>query len=92
MGDDRELYPKNKFLLCITKLEKTDNETMPYKVISSEWNKVNGKEFRNSIYEDRKNGIKRTVEIVNQKPEKFVVNQIYMLATRDRAWIWTEEK
>ena len=99
--NNRELYPKSKFKLCLTKLRKVEvqesednieNENKHYKVVNSEWQNGNGKEFRLSIQEDRKNGINRTIEVVNEKPENFVINQIYMLSTRDRVWIWTEEE
>lgn len=98
MGDDKEKYPKSKFMMCITTLRRVDvqgpdekTDTFQYQVLGSHWEKGNGKQFRNSIYEDRANGINRTIQIVNEKPEKFIINQIYMLPTRDRVWIWVEE-
>ena len=97
MGDDKEKYPKSKFMMCITTLRRVDVENsdgspaQKFQVLGTHWEKGNGKQFRNSIYEDRANGINRTIQIVSEKPEKFIINQIYMLPTRDRVWIWVEE-
>lgn len=99
MGDDKELYPKSKFLMCITTLRRVEVQdpndeektTWQYQVLGSKWIKSNGKEFRESIYESRGGGENIKIEIVNQKPEKFKINQIYMLPTRDRVWVWIEE-
>ena len=86
-------FPKSKFLMCLTTLKKTDekNGKPVYQVISSEWKKCNGREFRQSYYEEIDNGIHHEIKIVNEKPTSFVVNQIYMLSTRDKVWIWVEE-
>jgi hypothetical protein len=51
----------------------------------------NGDQFRESLYESRNGGENIKIEIENQKPEKFKINQIYMLPTRDRVWVWFEE-
>lgn len=98
MGDDKELYPKSKFLMCITTIRRVEVQspndekmTWQYKILGSKWIKSNGKEFRESIYESRGRGENIKIEIVNQKPEKFKINQIYMLPTRDRVWVWVEE-
>lgn len=92
MGNDSGCYPKSSFLMCLTTLEKVEEtEGKPqYKVISSNWKKCSGKDFKDSLFEERQNGIIHEIQIVNKKPEQFVINQIYMLATRDRVWIWTE--
>lgn len=97
MGTNKN-YPKSSFLMCLTTLKKVEvqfenqePETWQYKVISSNWKKCSGREFKKSLEEERQNGIKHSIQIVDKKPEKFVINQIYMLATRDRVWIWVEE-
>lgn len=89
-----EIYPKSSFLMCLTLLKKVEGtapDTWNYKVISSNWKKCNGKEFRNSLEEERMNGINHSIQIVSEKPEKFIINQIYMLPTRDRVWVWVED-
>lgn len=93
MGNDNGRYPKSSFLMCLTTLEKVgESEGKPnYRVISSNWKKCRGRDFKNSLLEERQNGINHEIQIVNKKPEQFVVNQIYMLATRDKIWIWVEE-
>lgn len=52
---------------------------------------MSGKEFRVSLEEDRLAGVKHTVEIVNQKPETFKLNAIYILADGKQAWVYTEK-
>lgn len=82
------LYPTSNFLLCITTVREEDGQL---KEIDSQWINANGKEFRDSIFEDRKKGINRSIQIVDEKPTQFVFNQIYMLRTRKKVWIWVKE-
>lgn len=86
--EEKNLYPKSKFRFHLTKLRKVENEDGKEKfiVVSSEIISGNGKRFRESLY-----GTNVNIEIVNEKPEKFKLNQIYMLATRDVVWLWAEE-
>lgn len=86
--EEKNLYPKSKFRFHLTKLRKVENEDGKEKfiVVSSEIIHGNSKRFRESLY-----GTNVHIEIVNEKPEKFKLNQIYMLATRDVVWLWAEE-
>ena len=84
-------FPKAKFRMKVSSLEKVETDEGPsYKVAKSEWVKGNGKQFRDSIREDLENGMDRTIEVVNEEPKKFKINQIYMLATRDVVWVYIE--
>lgn len=86
--EEKNLYPKSKFRFHLTKLRKVQDKDSKEKfiVVSSEIISGNGKKFRESLY-----GTNINIEIVNEKPEKFKLNQIYMLATRDVVWLWGEE-
>ena len=88
MGEDRLLYPKSKFRFHLTKLRKVEEEDGKerFAVVSSEIISGNGKKFRESLY-----GTSAHIEVVTEKPERFKLNQIYMLATRDIVWLWAEE-
>ncbi len=88
MREDRLLYPKSKFRFYLTKLRKVEDEDGKerFTVVSSEIISGNGKKFRESLY-----GISAHIEVVTEKPERFKLNQIYMLATRDIVWLWAEE-
>jgi hypothetical protein len=88
MGEDRLLYPKSKFRFHLTKLRKVEDEDGKerFAVVSSEIIPGNGKKFRESLY-----GTSAHIEVVTEKPERFKLNQIYMLATRDVVWLWAEE-
>jgi hypothetical protein len=88
MGEDRLLYPKSKFRFHLTKLRKVEDEDGKerFAVVSSEIISGNGKKFRESLY-----GTSAHIEVVTEKPERFKLNQIYMLATRDVVWLWAEE-
>ena len=88
--NNEELYPKSSFLMCVTTIRKTDIENK-YEVISTNWRKCSGKQFRDSFFEERANGANHSIQIVNEKPDKFIVNQLYMLPTRDRVWVFVEE-
>lgn len=88
MGNEREMYPKANFRMKIVSLEKTEDNN--YKVVDSKWVKSSGRKFMESVKEDRANGMDRTIEIVNAEPEKFKVNQIYMLRNREVVWIYKE--
>lgn len=86
-----EIFPKSNFKMKITYMKKIkENDKEAYKVIETKWIKGNGKQLRDSIFEDRKNKINRTIEIVNEKPTSFKFNQLYMLPTRDIMWIYVE--
>ena len=54
--------------------------------------KMSGKEFPVSLEQDRLSGAKHTVEIVNQKPDTFKINAIYILADGKQAWVYVEDK
>ena len=86
--EEKNLYPKSKFRFHLTKLRKVEVKDNKEKfiVVSSEIISGNGKRFRESLY-----GTNVNIEIVNEKPEMFKLNQIYMLATRDVVWLWAEE-
>lgn len=88
MGKDRLLYPKSKFRFHLTKLRKVEDEDGKerFAVVSSEIISGNGKKFRESL-----SGASAHIEVVTKKPERFKLNQIYMLATRDVVWLWGEE-
>ena len=90
----KELFPKSNFRMKITVLERKDreDEKQGFRVVETKWVKGNGKNFRDSIYKDRKNKISRTIQIVNQEPVKFVFNQLYMLPTRDVVWVFIERR
>lgn len=87
MGEN-SLYPKSKFRFHLTKLRKVEDEDGKerFVVVSSEIISGNGKKFRESLY-----GTETQIEVVTKKPERFKLNQIYMLATRDVVWLWGEE-
>ena len=84
------IYPKSNFKMCITTIKENPDEIgeKHFKVISSEWIDCKGADFRKSLDEDYKNGIKHEIEIVYEKPKTFVFNKIYVLATRDKVWVW----
>lgn len=85
-------FPKSKFRMKVTEMEKQETDNGPaYKVTKSQWIKGNRREFIESIAEDLTNGIDRTIEVVNREPEKFKINQIYMLATKDVVWVYMEK-
>ena len=88
MGKYRLLYPKSKFRFHLTKLRKVEDEDGKerFAVVSSEIISGNGKKFRESL-----SGTSAHIEVVTKKPERFKLNQIYMLATRDVVWLWGEE-
>ena len=89
MGSGNEGYPLSKFRMKITYLEKNGENL---RVVDSKWVKGNGKKFRKDLDNERAGGIVRTIEIVDEKPEKFKLNQIYMLRTRDVVWVFTEKE
>lgn len=89
---DLNVYPKAKFRMKITTLEKQETENGPaYKVLNSEWVKGNAKELRESIKAELAEGKNRTIELVDEEPKKFKINQIYMLRSRDVVWIYKEQ-
>lgn len=95
MFTDNEAMPKSKFRMCVTVMKKVDNSengSQQFEVKESKWVKGNGAQFKRDFYESKENGENLSIEIVNEKPEKFKLNQIYMLRTRDVIWVWVEDK
>lgn len=90
---ERDSLPKSKFRMCITTMKKTTGEDGKegYVVVGSKWVQGNGAKFRRDYFESKENGEALSVEVVNEKPEKFKINQLYMLRTRDVIWCWVEE-
>ena len=84
-----ELSPKANFRMKLTVLEKNEDGSM--KVVGEKWIKGSRREFMDSLREDRENGTVRTIEVVDQKPENFKLNQIYMLRSRDVVWVYMEK-
>lgn len=84
------ILPKHKFRMCVTTLEKA-GENEERKVKDSKWVKGNGAQFRRDFYESKANGESLSIEIVDEKPTSFKVNQIYLLRTRDVVWVWVED-
>ena len=77
---------KSKFLLKLTYLEDRDGELIP---VSSHHVMLSGREFVDDMDEDRKNGINHRIEVVNEEPKGDIeLGVIYILATRDKAWVW----
>lgn len=62
-----------------------------FRSISEEWVDINGSQFKKQFNEDLKANIKREIEIVYEKPSVFAFNKFYMLATRDKMWVWVLE-
>lgn len=92
MGEKRLV--KSNFICTITTVESIINEdgTTSYKVKESKNEKWRGKEFYDSMYADYNKGIEHKITIVNQKPEQFQLNAIYILTDGTRMWIWVDEK
>lgn len=88
----RQTFPKANFKMFVTALEEVideeDSEKKSYKVKDTEIFSYSGRKFFDEILEDEENGIKHEIEIVDEKPENFVVNKLYMLRTRDKIWTW----
>lgn len=84
---------KSKVLMNVTLLEKVEDENgaTSLKVINSQSFTMSGKEFKTSLEQDRLDGIKHKVEIVYEKPEKFQINGIYILADGKKAWTFAEK-
>lgn len=88
MGNEREMYPKSKFryIVYVVRIEGEGDEKK-FKVVDTKVQSMNGKQYFNMC-----RSVNRTPVRVFEKPEKFQLNEQYMLATRDVVWTWTEEE
>lgn len=86
-----QLGPTSNFLMKVTILRKDKENEKGYKVVDSKLFKSSRREFLDSLQEDRENGINHEIEIVYKEPDKFKINQIYMLADRKKIWVYVEE-
>ena len=84
---------KSKVLMNLTLLEKIEDEEggTTLKVVDNQTFKMSGKELRTSLEEDRFAGVKHTVEIVYEKPSKFQLNGIYILADGKKIWAYAQK-
>lgn len=87
------IMPKSKFRMCITTMREIPEETgeKHFQLVKSEWVDARRKEFQDDLMKEFQAGHERNIEIVFEKPDKFVFNQLYMLATRDVMWVWVLE-
>lgn len=85
---------KSKILMNVIELEKVEDEdgVSSLKIVDTHMFKMSGKEFRVNLEEDRLAGIKHTVQIVYDKPEKFQINGIYILADGRKAWAYVKRE
>lgn len=77
---------KSKATLIVSYFEKNDDKLVKCHEVTI---RIRGKEFMNSINEDKENGIDHKIEIVNEKPERFQMGVIYVRA--DGKMIWTHQ-
>ncbi len=87
------IMPAHKCRMCITTMREIPEETgdKHFRKVKEEWIDINGHQFRKDLMEDAKKGINREVQVVYEKPNKFIFNVFYLLATRDTMWVWTLE-
>lgn len=87
------VMPAHKCRMCITKMREIPDATGSnhFQKISEEWVNINGHQFRKDLIKDIKNGVKREIELVYEKPNKFAFNIFYLLATRNTMWVWILE-
>ena len=87
------VMPAHKCRMCITTMREIPEETgdKHFRKVKEEWVDINGHQFRKDLMEDAKKGINREVQVVYEKPDKFIFNVFYLLATRDTMWVWTLE-
>lgn len=88
MGEKRIL--KSNFLMKITQLEKIRDEdgNENLKVRDSKWVKMRARDFEESLYFDRAEGINHKTEIVLTAPENFQINVIYIRADGKQAYTY----
>jgi hypothetical protein len=79
---------KSNFNLKIITIERQEEDKL--KVIDSKVKRCRRKDFLESLDEDRKNGIKRKVEYVNDVPDKFQIGVVYIRKDGEFAWIYKE--
>lgn len=88
MGTERIL--KNTFLLKVTTLEKIEDKDgkTNLKVIDSKWVKTSAREFEESYYFDRAEGISHLIKIVAAAPEEFQIGTTYIRADGKQAYVY----
>ena len=82
----KERIIKSKATLIVSYFEKTNDKLIRCDEITT---RISGKEFMNSINEDREKGIDHKIEVVSEKPERFQMGVIYVRA--DGKMIWTHQ-
>lgn len=94
MKERIENIVKSNARMKITILEKitTQDGNSSLKVIDSKWVKTSGKEIRDSLAEDREAGIEHPIEIVDEAPNKFQFNTLYILRNGKVLWAYVEKE
>lgn len=87
------IMPAHKCLLTIATMREIPDGTGEnhFKLVKEENIKINGHEFRMNMMADLKKGLNREIEICYERPTQFTFNKFYLLATRDRMWVWILE-
>lgn len=73
-------YPKHDFRY-ITYLVKKEGDEL--KIVDTKITPLNNKQYIAECIKQNRKPI-----IVNKKPDSFLLNEQYMLLTRDRIWTW----
>ena len=84
------IMPKSHFKLIITTVNEVSHEggDKHFQIVDEEIIDYSGNQFKKDFLNEIQAGKDRTIEIVNEKPVQWRFNQLYMLPTRDRMWVW----
>lgn len=85
MGEERIL--KSQFNLKIITVERVDDKL---KIIDSQIERCRGKDFTNSLIEERDRGINHTIEYTNGEPVQFKLGVVYIRKDGKFVWIYKE--
>ena len=88
MNERKYDFLHGKIIMTINLFEKQGEQL---KQISTKFEKINAGKLKKDLIEDENRGIKHKIEIVNEKPEKFRLNTIYLLLDSKRAWVYLEK-
>lgn len=84
---------KSKINLRVFLMEKQelDKGKLTYKKIDTNSIFMSGKEFRRELTKDFLNGIDHDIQIVNEEPKTFKMNQLFIRADGAVAWAYIEK-
>lgn len=84
----------SNFMMKITTFKKVNKDDENYTLVKANevYTRERGKNFNQSLYEERAKGINHPIEVVCAAPQEFIPNTIYVRQDGKFVWVFRVEE